>query len=127
MSIIDSILNVFLGDKGKKDVKEVTPIVNSVIKFEEELSKISNDQLRSITQEFKNEIKQLDIEIKKAEAKYSLINQKIKMVQEKFTVLRENKARLGATIEGIDQRKMDLVYMVKNELKIENINNLLSL
>ncbi len=59
MSIIDSILNVFLGDKGKKDVKEVTPIVNSVIKFEEELSLISNDQLRSITQEFKNEIKQL--------------------------------------------------------------------
>ena len=55
MSIIDSILNVFLGDKGKKDVKEVTPIVNSVIKFEEELSKISNDQLRSITQEFKDD------------------------------------------------------------------------
>ena len=27
MSIIDSILNVFLGDKGKKDVKEVSPIV----------------------------------------------------------------------------------------------------
>ena len=59
MSIIDSILNVFLGDKGKKDVKEVTPIVNSIIKFEEELSQISNDQLRSITQEFKDEIKQL--------------------------------------------------------------------
>ena len=75
----------------------------------------------------KKQNEDLDIEIKKAEAKYSLINQKIKMVQEKFTVLRENKARLGATIEGIDQRKMDLVYMVKNELKIENINNLLSL
>ena len=41
--------------------------------------------------------------------------------------MRENKARLGATIEGIDQRKMDLIYLVKNELKIENINNLLSL
>ena len=65
MSIIDSILNVFLGDKGKKDVKEVTPIVNSVIKFEEELSKISNDQLRSITQEFKDEIKQLKIHSQK--------------------------------------------------------------
>ncbi len=59
MSIIDSILNVFLGDKGKKDVKEVTPLVNSVIKFEDELSKISNDELRSITLEFKDEIKQL--------------------------------------------------------------------
>ena len=37
MSIIDSILNVFLGDKGKKDVKEVTPIVNSILKIEEDL------------------------------------------------------------------------------------------
>ena len=37
MSIIDSILNVFLGDKGKKDVKEVTPIVNSILKIEENL------------------------------------------------------------------------------------------
>ena len=35
MSIIDSILNVFLGDKGKKDVKEVTPIVNSILKIEQ--------------------------------------------------------------------------------------------
>tara|TARA_B100001769_G_scaffold48865_1_gene35020 strand:- start:243 stop:3605 length:3363 start_codon:yes stop_codon:yes gene_type:complete len=59
MSIIDSILNVFLGDKGKKDVKEVTPIVNSILKIEEDLKKISNDDLRSITNSFKKEIQEL--------------------------------------------------------------------
>ena len=75
----------------------------------------------------KKQNEDLDKEIEKAESKYSSMNEKLKTVQEKFTVLRENKARLGATIEGIDQRKMDLIYFVKNELKIENINNLLSL
>ena len=59
MSIIDSILNVFLGDKGKKDVKEVTPIVNSILKIEEDLKNISNDDLRSITYDFKKEIEEL--------------------------------------------------------------------
>ncbi len=59
MSIIDSILNVFLGDKGKKDVKEVTPIVNYILKVEEDLENISNDDLRLITNDFKIEIEEL--------------------------------------------------------------------
>ncbi len=75
----------------------------------------------------KKQNEDLDKEIEKIESKYSSMNEKLKAVQEKFTVLRENKARFGATVEGIDQRKMDLVYLVKNELKIENVNNLLSL
>ena len=60
MSIIDSILNVFLGDKGKKDVKEVSPIVESILKEENQIAKISNDELRSITAKFKTEIKDLE-------------------------------------------------------------------
>ena len=59
MSIIDSILNVFLGDKGKKDVKEVTPIVNSILIIEKDLKNVSNDDLRSITNSFKKEIQEL--------------------------------------------------------------------
>ncbi len=75
----------------------------------------------------KKQNEELDKEIQTVETKYSSMNEKLKAIQEKFTVLRENKARLDATVEGIDQRKMDLIYLVKNELKIENINNLLSL
>ena len=56
-----------------------------------------------------------------------MINNNLKSVQEKFTVLREGKARFEATIEGIDQRKMDLIYMMKSELNIDNINNLLNI
>ncbi len=74
----------------------------------------------------KKDNEELDVEIQKIQNKYNEINNSINLAQEKFTVLRENRARLEATLEGIDQRKMDLVYLIKNELKIENINHLLS-
>ena len=59
MSLIDSILNIFLGDKGKKDIKEVSPIVDLILKCEDEIKDISNDDLRSITDSFKSEIEDL--------------------------------------------------------------------
>ena len=59
MSLVDSILNIFLGDKGKKDIKEVSPIVNLILKCEDEIKDISNDDLRSITASFKSEIEEL--------------------------------------------------------------------
>ena len=75
----------------------------------------------------KKQSEELEIEIENAENKYNLINEELKSLQEKFTVLRENKARFEATVEGIDQRKMDLIYVVKKEMKIDNVNNLLSI
>ena len=59
MSLVDSILNIFLGDKGKKDIKEVSPIVDLILKCEDEIKDISNDDLRSITASFKSEIEEL--------------------------------------------------------------------
>ena len=75
----------------------------------------------------KKQIVELEIEIEGAEKKYNLISEELKSLQENFTVLRENKARFEATVEGIDQRKMDLIYVIKKELKIDNINNLFSI
>ena len=59
MSLVDSILNIFLGDKGKKDIKEVSPVVDLILKCEDEIKDISNDDLRSITASFKSEIEEL--------------------------------------------------------------------
>ena len=59
MSLVDSILNIFLGDKGKKDIKEVSPIVDLILKCEDEIKDISNDDLRSITASFKSEIEEI--------------------------------------------------------------------
>ena len=74
----------------------------------------------------KKRSEELDEELAKAETKYNLINQNLKEIQEKFSILRENKARSEATIEGIEKRKKDLVYSIKNDLKLDNENSLLS-
>ena len=66
-------------------------------------------------------------ELVEAEKKYNSINQNIKEINEKLSFLRENKARNEATIEGIENRKKDLAYSMKNELGIDNENILLSI
>ena len=75
----------------------------------------------------KKQSEELEVDIESAESRFNSSNEELKSLQEKFAVLRENKARFEATVEGIDQRKMDLIYVVKKELKIENINNLYSI
>ena len=87
------------------------------------ISKGQNLQNLENTEKSNNET---ESEIKKIQEQYNVLTNTLKSVQEKFTLLREDKARFEATIEGIDQRKMDLVYMMKNELKVENLNNLLN-
>jgi len=82
------------------------------------IQKIENTKKRS---------EELDEELNQAEKKYNLINQNLKEIQEKFSTLRENKARSEATIEGIEKRKKDLIYSIKNNLKLDNENDLLSI
>jgi len=75
----------------------------------------------------KKRSEELNEELNKAEEKYNLINQNLKEIQEKFSILRENKARSEATLEGIEKRKKDLIYSIKNNLKLSNENDLLSI
>ena len=69
---------------------------------------------------------EIEKELIDSEKKYNSINQNIKEIQLKLSGLKENKARNEATIEGIENRKKDLLYSVKNELKIENEESILS-
>ena len=63
---------------------------------------------------------EIENELIEAEKKYSAINENLREIQIKLTELKENKARNEATIEGIENRKKDLLYSVKNELNIES-------
>jgi preprotein translocase subunit SecA len=74
MSLINSILKVFVGDKSQKDVKATQPYINKIKALEPVLAALSHDELRAKTAEFKAKIKQArakqdaEIEAKKAEA-----------------------------------------------------------
>ena len=64
--------------------------------------------------------KELQEDLGDAEKKYNEVSQNIQEIQEKLSNLRESKARNEATLEGIENRKKDLLYNVKNDLGIDN-------
>ena len=53
MSIVNSLLKVFLGDKSGKDLKKLTPLVDEINKHFIGMSSLSNDELRDKTYNFK--------------------------------------------------------------------------
>jgi chromosome segregation protein len=63
---------------------------------------------------------EIENELINAEKKYNFINQNLKEIQLKISDLKENKARNEATVEGIENRKKDLLYSIKNELNIDS-------
>ncbi len=56
MNFLNSVLKVFVGDKSKQDVKALSPIINLVKAFENELESLSHNELRAKTDEFKAKI-----------------------------------------------------------------------
>ena len=89
MNLINSLLNLFVGNKSKKDLKEVQSIVDEILSFEVKLSTLDHDELRKKTLEFKNRISlvrepfdNLIIDLKKKLDSIENIDEKEKLYQE---------------------------------------------
>jgi preprotein translocase subunit SecA len=57
MSVINKVLGIFLGDKYERDLKEINPYVDKIKAEYEELSGISNDELRKMTSDIRLEVR----------------------------------------------------------------------
>tara|TARA_B110000967_G_C18900275_1_gene574318 strand:+ start:335 stop:3670 length:3336 start_codon:yes stop_codon:yes gene_type:complete len=57
MSVLNSVIKLFVGDKQQKDLKILQPVVTDVNAFEKAISILSHDALRAKTIEFKERIK----------------------------------------------------------------------
>ncbi len=76
MSLLNSVLKVFVGDKSKQDVKSMMPIVEQIKSFEKSLEELSHDELRAKTAGFKAKIaearqpynEKIEVLVKEAEA-----------------------------------------------------------
>ena len=75
----------------------------------------------------KKRSEELEDDLKIAEERFNKINKNIQDIQEKLSILREDKARNEATLEGIETRKKDLFYSISAELGIENETKLFTL
>ena len=98
--------------------------INENQKNPERIATSKGQNLQNL-ENIKKRNEEIEKELVEAEKKYSLINENLRGIQLKLTDLKENKARNEATIEGIETRKKDLLYTVKNELGIDNESSIL--
>ena len=59
MSLLSGILKTFVGDKAKKDLKSLYPLVDKIHQASKELDGLTHDQLRNQTNTFKKEIAEI--------------------------------------------------------------------
>ena len=99
--------------------------LNENQKNPERIATSKGQNLQNLENTKKNN-EEIELDLVEAEKKYNLINENLKEIQLKLSNLKENKARYEATVEGIENRKKDLMYSVKNELNIDSEILLLS-
>ncbi len=109
MSLINNLIKIFVGDKSKKDVSKVSPILNKIKAFETSLAGLSHDELRAKTIYFKAEIQ--------------------KARQEKDDLIAQKKKETEATSD-IDKRELiyqeiDLLEKEAYELTEKKLNEIL--
>ena len=109
-----------LNDRSNKIKLEI----NENQKNPERIATSKGQNLQNL-ENIKKRNEEIENELIEAEKKYNSINENLREIQLKLTDLKENKARNEATIEGIENRKKDLLYSVKNELNIANESSIL--
>jgi len=112
----------FNSEKMSKELQErigkIKTDLKNIEKLPEEIA-IQKGQLMQNSSNTENEKQSFSEELIKAETTYSSINKQLKEVEQKMMLARENKARSGATLEGLEKRKKDLLDNIKNDLKID--------
>lgn len=108
MSIINSILKAFVGDKSEKDVKAIQPIITKIKSFESALQALSHDELRNKTAEFKAKIQSA-----RAEKDAKIVSLKKDAEQTDDIDVRED---IYAEIDKIEKEAYEISEKVLNEI-----------
>ena len=98
--------------------------INENQKNPERIATSKGQNLQNL-ENIKKRNEEIENELVEAEKKYSAINENLKEIQLKLTDLKESKARNEATIEGIENRKKDLLHSVQNVLNINEETSIL--
>ena len=106
-------------------INKIKAEIENIAKLPETIA-IKKGQLMENTSTTENEKQSLSNQLAQAEVKYQEINKQQKIVEEKMMLARENKARSGATVEGLENRKKDLLGRIKNDLNINEKNLLIN-
>ena len=101
-------------DKIKKDLE-------NIIKLPEEIAE-KKGRIMQNTSDTENQKQELSDQLLKAEEGHKKMVKELKEIEQKMMIARENKARSGATLEGLENRKRDLINTLKIDLNISDEN-----
>ena len=108
MSLLNSVLKVFVGDKTKKDLAKILPLVDQINSHYNSYKDLSNDELRKKTFSFKNklnsDLKEVNEQIQKIKSqieKTEDIDQKENLYQEIDDLTTESQKITSQTLEKI--------------------------
>lgn len=108
MSFLNSILKTFVGDKTKKDLSQITPLVTEINSHQKNLETLSHDELRQKTIIFKEEI---------AEERKSFDLNILKLLEEvKLTSDIDLKESLYQQIDSQEEEAQNAVEEVLNKI-----------
>ena len=111
----------FNSEKMSKDLdgrsEKIKNELENVEKLPEEIA-IKKGKLIQNTANTESEKNNLNENLINAETEQKEKSKQLKEIEKKMMLVRENKARSGATLEGLENRKKDLLGTLKNELGI---------
>ncbi len=124
--MLNSLLKVFVGDKTKKDLKKLWPLVEKIKSFENQYNKFSNDELRHKTLEFKNLIESVRKPLQKS---IKDLTQKVAQTEdlaEKESIYQEIDQLESQIQNAIDELLFDIMpqaYALIKETAVRFFNN----
>ena len=83
---------------------------------------VKKGQLMQNISDTESKKQELSNELVNAEEGYQKTNKELRAFEQKMMIARENKARSGATSEGLQNRKKDIINALKNNLNIDEKN-----
>ena len=101
-------------DKIKIDLENIAKLPETIA--------VKKGQMMQNTSDTENRKQELSDELAKAEEEYQKVNKELKAIEQKMMIAREKKARSDATLEGLKNRKRDLISALKNDLDIDEKN-----
>ena len=125
MSLLNSVLKIFVGDKQQKDLKLLQPIVTKTRSFESAIANLSNDQLRAKSEEFKAKIKEAtnSFETKIAELEKETITADIDRQEAIYSEIDSLKDQAYEVSEGVLEEIMPEAFAVVKETAKRFTNN----
>ncbi len=108
MSLINSILKAFVGDKSQKDVKALQSTVAKIKSIESTLSGLSNDELRQKTADFKARIREARAE---KDARIAQLKAEAETTQDI-----DKREDIYATIDTLEKEAYEISEKVLNDI-----------